>query len=772
MTHFPDTLLSRSIAPAFSSTEGGTSLQSQVDGLVGDFIQQATDWRSLTSMIAGGMAYRLGRIGTMTVGVQNFEPLRRIASVGIGLGAEVTAFEMTNRALTIVGANGYSPLPPNLWRWEGQGGIRQGFLSSLVTFGSLKGAGRLAQGENVVVQHLLQDTGMVLGHQVSGVFGITQRPTGSLAEQFLHAEVTNLQLSAGMALAHSVAPGAQGLERGLDLSLRTTERGAVPLQIGPRPALATAGGPETFTTRDLKSPPIFHMSSQGEGGAADLSRFGNRQLIREARSGRFDAAHELWERAVKWPFLFFQKSEIHRILEVISESQDPTIQRMLTGTLMAVLRNGWSRFDKGHVEKIVALQERGIMINPVLDLLGMIRPDLMSKVLSPPFSDPVTRNRDYLVERSKELFSVRLEHVRITAESCEVSGVFNPGGEAESEMTESNNVVRLPLKTPDDPFDPIFRERTWVRFTNQYWTDRIEKALGKVRSGKRGAQERLQEVIQEYLDEPAIGFSALQDSKYTRASGLCFSNDPEIHEALLLVNFTWLSLLAEKEYLPYDLLGRLASFGHKLSLIALMDLSNRGFEQAHLTLEELERELLVHTAIHGKDVTAVEDLVRFFPVEMEKTMGLLKILEGSLKIDSFSVAEVAAAELVKMGEGDQKQRPLERLSEYRGEFFEPLKKLVSERRLSPVFLDFLRQAALLTSYEAVDVLTEAAVGDLKAQAILSQLLQKIPFQRMPPVVELEGNVSLDEAHQIYVRMRRQEVRRRVGEALRRLTKGS
>src|SRR5262249_14488993 len=87
---------------------------------------------------------------------------------------------------------------------------------------TLKTAGRLTQGENVVVQHLLQDTGMVLGHQVSGAFGITERPQGTLAEQFLHAEATNLQLSAGMALAHNVAPGIQGLERGLELSLRST----------------------------------------------------------------------------------------------------------------------------------------------------------------------------------------------------------------------------------------------------------------------------------------------------------------------------------------------------------------------------------------------------------------------------------------------------------------------------------------------------------------------------------------------------------------------
>src|SRR4029450_3010163 len=115
--------------------------------------------------------------------------------------------------------NPSQPQTSNLWRWNGNVGLRQGLFQSLVTFGALKGAGRLAQGENLIAQHLFQDTAMVLGHQVSGVLGIAPRPTGSLAEQFLHAEATNLQIGAGMALAGRLAAGEQALERGLDLSL-------------------------------------------------------------------------------------------------------------------------------------------------------------------------------------------------------------------------------------------------------------------------------------------------------------------------------------------------------------------------------------------------------------------------------------------------------------------------------------------------------------------------------------------------------------------------
>src|SRR5262249_1430941 len=144
----------------------------------------------------------------------------------------------------------------------------------------LKGMGGLAQGENVVVQHLLQDMGMVLGHQVSGAFGIIERPQGTLAEQFLHAEVTNLQLSAGMALAHSVAPGIQGLERGLDLSLRSRDVGASlprpkiwgeetsPLQNGLQPAVAAAGVP----SRSEEGPRPFILAMNSNNGNGDRPR--------------------------------------------------------------------------------------------------------------------------------------------------------------------------------------------------------------------------------------------------------------------------------------------------------------------------------------------------------------------------------------------------------------------------------------------------------------------------------------------------------------------
>jgi len=199
-------------------------------------MRQATDWRSLAALTAGGMAYRAGRIG-FQVPSSKFQVLgffpSRFLSIGAGLAAEVSAFEGTHRAL--------HPESPNLWRWSGPAGLKQGLLQSLVTFSALKTAGYAARGENLIVSHLFQDSAMVLGHQASAALGVVARPSGSLAEQFLHAEATTLQVGAGLALSHRFAPGIAALERGLDLSLLTTNGGAQ----FPRPRLGSGTGEET-----------------------------------------------------------------------------------------------------------------------------------------------------------------------------------------------------------------------------------------------------------------------------------------------------------------------------------------------------------------------------------------------------------------------------------------------------------------------------------------------------------------------------------------------
>ena len=101
----PDTILSRLSQNHFSSQPVTTPLQTQVDGLVSGFVREAANPRTLASIAAGSMAYRLTRLGVMGLGVQStgyFGTLARPLSIGLGLGAEVVAFEGSGRTRNFV----------------------------------------------------------------------------------------------------------------------------------------------------------------------------------------------------------------------------------------------------------------------------------------------------------------------------------------------------------------------------------------------------------------------------------------------------------------------------------------------------------------------------------------------------------------------------------------------------------------------------------------------------------------------------------------------
>ena len=115
---------------------------------------------------------------------------------------------------------------------------------------------------------------MVLGHQIAHHVGIGPKAEGALAEQFLHAEATNLQLGAGMALGHAVTGGRlQAMERGLDISLSLfpsprvgegARRAGEGENFAPF-ATATAGGPKISKALETERPLILPMSGKTQG---------------------------------------------------------------------------------------------------------------------------------------------------------------------------------------------------------------------------------------------------------------------------------------------------------------------------------------------------------------------------------------------------------------------------------------------------------------------------------------------------------------------------
>ncbi|MFO1519974.1 MAG: FAD/NAD(P)-binding protein [bacterium] len=206
-----------------------TSSQQEMDRLVSGFAAEAANPLTLAAMVAGGSAFRLGRIGGFGLSsavlggaesaVASFGS--RAFAVGLGFAAETLAFEGTQRALR-VGLNGEDA---SLLRWDGVRGFRNGWLNAALSLGPLKAAGHFAQGQNVILQHLISDSAMVFSHQAAGALHLAEAPSTGLAEQFLSAEATQLQMAAGMGLLHGAFPQWAAVERGLDLEARAREVG-------------------------------------------------------------------------------------------------------------------------------------------------------------------------------------------------------------------------------------------------------------------------------------------------------------------------------------------------------------------------------------------------------------------------------------------------------------------------------------------------------------------------------------------------------------------
>jgi hypothetical protein len=231
ISHANEDVLSRLQYSRQSLNSSSSQFQTQADQLTSVFIDQASDPKMLLSMGIGGWAYRIGKISVLSSGAWVLSrgglasSLLRAGSALVGLASEVTSFEFANRSLdSLLRATGRSPqqdLSPNLWSWSGPNGWKQALLNDTFTFGILKGAGYLSRESNIVFQHAFSSSALVAGRSFTEVLSLdpeeasfSQAPT--LAERFLHAEITNLQMSAGNALMNGLAPSLVAWEKSLE----------------------------------------------------------------------------------------------------------------------------------------------------------------------------------------------------------------------------------------------------------------------------------------------------------------------------------------------------------------------------------------------------------------------------------------------------------------------------------------------------------------------------------------------------------------------------
>lgn len=159
-----------------------TSAQFQLDSVSAGFSNQASDLPSLFAMLAGSFTYRTASLGLASTGLFRSSLFSQIFRPVLALSAEVSAFRATHELLSV-------------------GESSSSWITDYVNFASLKFFGNISHQQNPYVSHFFQATGMVVGHQLAFGIGLATRPTGSLVEQWIHAEILNAQMQVSMGIS-------------------------------------------------------------------------------------------------------------------------------------------------------------------------------------------------------------------------------------------------------------------------------------------------------------------------------------------------------------------------------------------------------------------------------------------------------------------------------------------------------------------------------------------------------------------------------------------
>lgn len=211
--------------PLVSETEFsfGSSNSFVLDSLIGECEEQALNVATLFSMTASSAAYKLTKCLSSAglSSVLSSQHLIKLVTGFTALSTEVFSFETSSR----ICGRFTQPTADHLFDWEGEQGFRKGLLHGFISFGSLRLVPHSIQ--SIFIQHLLQDSAMVASHHLESICFGSARPEGSVSWQFLHAEMTLLQLQTGMAFfnrlsGHTVQRAERNIEFKAGLSSQRT----------------------------------------------------------------------------------------------------------------------------------------------------------------------------------------------------------------------------------------------------------------------------------------------------------------------------------------------------------------------------------------------------------------------------------------------------------------------------------------------------------------------------------------------------------------------
>lgn len=323
-------LLDRSyrLGTACGTTVCLKSEQQVMEQLVSGFVEGASDWKSLSSMMLGGLAYRLGKMAVYAVGVNNHLPLLKILAPILALTSEVTVFRGMNHLLQ------------NGWRKAGAPSVVlseqrllrdaeaspvlyfQSWFTDFINFGSLRIFGNFCQGQNLFFAHFIQDTAMLVGHHLSYRLGLSTKPSGTWVEQFAHAEIMNLQMQAGMTLFHRIFPTLSTLERSLDfrneMALRVGKLSSENLSLfpvfanqKPLPDTEPSAAFPPLETKDVV--PLESVASEKSFALGSFLGPAHRyQIVKLLGSGGFGDVYQVLDRTL----------ERHAVIKVQRERRD------------------------------------------------------------------------------------------------------------------------------------------------------------------------------------------------------------------------------------------------------------------------------------------------------------------------------------------------------------------------------------------------------------------------------------------------------------------
>lgn len=257
--------------------------------LLNQLSKQATDYRNILPMVAGSLAFSMGRAMVLSrmaiapAGLTTRGVGAKAISSMVGFTGEVSSFTLASRML--VSWSGGSPA----------GSLPYDFVSAAITLGALKGtallggqvwrraerlrgSGRMEVGRNAthaMVSQLSAGLGMLLGHRVEEALGL--RSSLDRATSLVDIISTLSSLHVGMKGAYYLFPRLVNFEKGLALQVLANRQPEI------------QGRPSTLRIHDIQSDLQRYRGKVAAGEVLKASRdggllLGDRLLVQMADS--------------------------------------------------------------------------------------------------------------------------------------------------------------------------------------------------------------------------------------------------------------------------------------------------------------------------------------------------------------------------------------------------------------------------------------------------------------------------------------------------------